>query len=60
MTKLHCRLKILMKHKPSFIETIAEKLGLIENLHPSFAAEELAADERAGRIVELSAAGEVG
>ena len=30
-----------MKHKPSFIETIAEKLGLIENLHPSFAAEEL-------------------
>ncbi len=23
-----------MKHKPSFIETIAEKLGLIENLHP--------------------------
>ncbi len=24
----------LMKHKPSFIETIAEKLGLIENLHP--------------------------
>ena len=24
-----------MKHKPSFIETIAEKLGLIENLHPN-------------------------
>jgi anaerobic selenocysteine-containing dehydrogenase len=24
-----------MKHKPSFIETIAEKLGLIENLHPT-------------------------
>lgn len=23
-----------MKHKPSFIETIAEKLGFIENLHP--------------------------
>lgn len=23
-----------MKHKPSFIETIAEKLGIIENLHP--------------------------
>jgi anaerobic selenocysteine-containing dehydrogenase len=31
----------MQKHKPSFIETIAEKLGLIENLHPSFAAEEL-------------------
>ncbi|CAN5259012.1 hypothetical protein BH20ACI1_BH20ACI1_28630 [soil metagenome] len=28
------------KHKPSFIETIAEKLGLIENLH-SFEAEEI-------------------
>ena len=24
----------MQKHKPSFIETIAEKLGLIENLHP--------------------------
>ena len=24
-----------MKHKPSFIETIAEKLGIIENLHPN-------------------------
>ena len=23
----------MQKHKPSFIETIAEKLGLIENLH---------------------------
>jgi anaerobic selenocysteine-containing dehydrogenase len=29
------------KHKPSFIESIAEKLGLIENLHPSFHEEEL-------------------
>lgn len=29
-----------MKHKPSFIETIAEKLGLIENLH-KFEAEEI-------------------
>ena len=24
-----------MKHKPSFIENIAEKLGIIENLHPA-------------------------
>lgn len=24
----------MLKHKPSFIESIAEKLGLIENLHP--------------------------
>ena len=30
-----------MKHKPSFIETIAEKLGLIENLHSTFGAEEI-------------------
>lgn len=30
-----------MQHKPSFIESIAEKLGLIENLHPSFHEEEL-------------------
>jgi anaerobic selenocysteine-containing dehydrogenase len=29
-----------MKHKPSFIESIAEKIGLIENLH-SFEPEEL-------------------
>lgn len=29
------------KHKPSFIESIAEKLGLIENLHPSFNEEEI-------------------
>lgn len=29
-----------MKHKPSFIEAIAEKLGLIENLH-AFEAEEI-------------------
>ncbi|MCD9188927.1 MAG: molybdopterin-dependent oxidoreductase [Pyrinomonadaceae bacterium] len=30
----------MQKHKPSFIETIAEKLGLIENLH-AFEAEEI-------------------
>ncbi|MDQ3086972.1 MAG: formate dehydrogenase, partial [Acidobacteriota bacterium] len=30
----------MQKHKPSFIESIAEKLGLIENLH-SFEAEEI-------------------
>ncbi len=30
-----------MKHKPSFIENIAEKLGLIENLHSTFGAEEI-------------------
>ena len=48
-----------MKHKPSFIETIAEKLGLIENLHPQL-NRRTSAYERTGRIVELSAAGEVG
>ena len=30
----------MQKHKPSFIESIAEKLGLIENLH-AFEAEEI-------------------
>lgn len=30
-----------MKHKPSFIESIAEKLGLIENLHADFHEEEI-------------------
>ena len=29
------------KHKPSFIESIAEKLGLIENLHPTSHVEEI-------------------
>ncbi len=39
-----------MKHKPSFIETIAEKLGLIENLHPSFAVEELPRMNESGEL----------
>ncbi|MCB1023876.1 MAG: molybdopterin-dependent oxidoreductase, partial [Acidobacteria bacterium] len=30
-----------MKHKPSFIENIAEKLGIIENLHPQIEEFEL-------------------
>ena len=50
----------MQKHKPSFIETIAEKLGLIENLHSTVGSGRTSADERTGRIVELSAAGEMG
>jgi hypothetical protein len=36
------------KHKPSFIESIAEKLGLIENLHLyEYAAKEGIKEEKA-------------
>jgi anaerobic selenocysteine-containing dehydrogenase len=38
------------KHKPSFIESIAEKLGLIENLHPSFEAKEIPRINEAGEL----------
>lgn len=39
----------MSKHKPSFIESIAEKLGLIENLH-LFKAEELPRITEAGEL----------
>jgi anaerobic selenocysteine-containing dehydrogenase len=39
----------MQKHKPSFIESIAEKLGLIENLH-TFEEEELPRINEAGEL----------